>query len=172
MPLLPILERVIASAFRDVAGARVTADVPISDVLVNDILRDALAGSSGPVREASVTVLPGNRADVRVRLARFSFVPVNLTVTIERQPEMPTSPVVILRWTSALPGLSMLAGRATSFLSALPPGIRMDGDLVFLDVRTLLAQRGLDGLMPLLERLRVTTDEGRILLHLVLAVPT
>jgi hypothetical protein len=47
----------------------------------------------------------------------------------------------------------------------LPPGIRLEDDLVFVDLRALLAERGQAALLNYVRRLSVTTDEGAVILQ-------
>jgi hypothetical protein len=87
-------------------------------------------------------------------------------VEIERQPELPQSPVLVLRW--SLPGMGPLAMIAAPFLSnlnKLPPGIRIDGEHALVDLADLLRSRGLADLLPLIAQLRVGTQPGRLLVR-------
>ncbi len=47
----------------------------------------------------------------------------------------------------------------------LPPGIRLEGDRLFVDLRQLLERAGYGDLVPLIERLHLATDEGRLLVE-------
>ena len=160
--LVRIFEQLRASRFADLAGARVSASIPVSERLLNELVASAIPPSV-PVRDVTIQPRRGDRFSVRARLARVDFLPpINITVAIERQPELPDSPLV-LRLT-AFPGL--IIGAAFPIASKLPPGIRMDKDRVLVDLKTLAESQGYADLLTLVEKVRLTTDEGRLIVEL------
>lgn len=162
--LSELLERQIASGFEDLRGAEAAVTVPVSDRLLNEIITQALPASAR-VRGVEVRARAGNRFAVRARIAGASFLPAfNLTVAIDRQPELPDSPVLGLRL--EMGGLLSLAGPALRFFDALPPGIRIQDDRIYVDLAQLLSQRGLSGVLDHLEQFHVTTAEGSTILSL------
>jgi hypothetical protein len=168
--LVQLLEDVRARGFSELAGSRVEATLAIAEPLVNRAIGTLLAEGRGMVRGAGVHVEPGERFNVRLHLAK-TFVPsIGIEATIERQPELPVSPVIIFKWRTALPGLASFAGMAASFFRVLPPGIRLEGDRLFLDLQPLLARAGAADLLPLLSELRITTRAGVIDLRLAMNV--
>jgi hypothetical protein len=146
--------------FSDFAGAQAVVTLPISDRLLNEAVTEALPPSA-PVRDLQLASLAGNRMRVRFKVGSATFLPaINLTLVIERQPELPRSPVLVLRM--EMGGLLSLAGPALRFLDALPPGIRVDQDRIFVDLAKLLAERGLSELLDFAEELNVTTANGAL----------
>jgi hypothetical protein len=149
------------SGFADVKGTEGQAAIRVSDRLLNQIIATELK-RSGAIREARVRSLAGDRFDVRVVLAKPSFLPpITIGVLIERQPSLPENPVLVLRL-SGLGGLTRFAGPAAAFLNLLPPGIRMAGDRVLVDVAALLQQRGMGLVIQHVDDLKVTTEEGMV----------
>jgi hypothetical protein len=164
--LLRILEQLRASKFAEVKGARVAATIPVPERLLNEIVTAALP-QSAPVREVSVHPKAANRLAVRAKLARLDFLPpFTLTLEIERQPQLPETPLVLR--VLSFPGLMPIAGAALSMASSLPPGLRLDGDRLLIDVRVVLERNGLGEVLPYLEDLRVTTDEGVVVVQATL----
>jgi hypothetical protein len=163
-----IIDELRASRFAEVSGARASATIPLPERLLNEII-GALVPGSAPIRDVTVRPQAANRLAVRARLARPDFLPpFNLILEIERQPQLPDSPLVL--HVLSFPGLMSLAGAALSMAAVFPPGIRMDRDRVLIDVRTLLERQGYGDLVPCLEDLRVTTEEGRLVLGVALRV--
>lgn len=161
----PILERLRASGFRDLAGARITAGVPLSESLLNETIA-ALLPRGGAVRAATVHPQDQNRLTVRVKLARPEFLPpISVTLAIDRQPALPHTPELVLR-VLGLPGLLTLAGPFFSIGSMLPPGVRLEGDVLTVNLAALLAQHGADDLLALVERLQVRAEAGRLTIDL------
>ncbi|MCA1560067.1 MAG: hypothetical protein LC804_07310 [Acidobacteria bacterium] len=123
----------------------------------------------GAVHEVQVQTQAGNRLTARVRLGRSPLLPaVTLRLSIEQQPELPASPVLVLRMASG--GLMSLAGSALGFLDKVPKGIRLEGDRILVDIRDLLAQRGLTDFLQFAEGLQVTTGDGTLILGVRLRI--
>jgi hypothetical protein len=158
------------SRFSDLTGSRAAIDLSLSDALINRAIAAVLAGSQGRLRGVTVAAQPGDRLHLDLQLAR-SFVPsIGVEAMIERQPELPGLPEIVLRWRTIVPGLAALAGSAAAFFKELPPGVRLEADRVFLDLRPLAARAGVADLFPLLSELRVLTRQGAVDLHLVARV--
>ena len=105
--LLAILRSLQATQFRDLAGSQVSARVPVSERLINEVVALTLP-TNVPIREARVRPVPGDAFSVRVT-PRSAFLPsLTIKLTIERQPELPGSPVLVLRM-ETLGGLIGLA---------------------------------------------------------------
>ncbi len=153
-----------ATAFADLRGARADITLPISDRLLNEALAQALPPSA-PVRDLELASRPGNRIGLRFKVAAASFLPpLNVTLTIDEQPRLPASPVLVLKL--EMGGLLSMAGSALRFLDALPPGIRVAGDRIHVDIAALLAQRGLGELLEYAEHLEVTTTAGAVVVSI------
>jgi hypothetical protein len=88
---------------------------------------------------------------------------VAVAISIEEQPQFPESPVLGLRW--SLPKLGFLGNLAAPFLSqltSLPPGVRLDGERVFVDVAEMLRARGLGEAVRYIRRLDLGTRVGQV----------
>ena len=163
-----ILEQLRATRFTDLHAARIAASIPISERLLNELVAVSVPPSA-PVRDVTIRPQAGDRFAVRARLTRFDFLPaINLTVVIERQAELPDSPLV-LRLLS-VPGLIAMVGAVASIASKLPSGIRMDKDCVLVDLKTLAEHQGYADLLQLIRSLRIRTEEGRVIVETDVAV--
>ena len=163
-----LLSRLRATGFSDLRGARADVTLPISDRLLNELIAAALPASA-PVRDLELTSRAGNRIAVRFKVAAVSFLPpMKVTLVIEGQPELPASPVLVLKL--EMGSLLSLAGPAARFLSGLPSGIRIVEDRVHVNLATLLADRGLAELLEYAEQVRVTTAEGAVVVHVRAAI--
>ena len=167
--LLDLLRQQHSSGYPDVAGAHASVTVPISDHLVEKIVRENIPPNV-PVREVNLHAVGTNRFTIRVRLSRPPLMPpLSATLSIEQQPRLPEHPVLVLRL--AVGGLLSLAASAVRFLNVLPPGITMDGDLIAVNLRTLLEQRGRGEALQFLDHLEVTAEEGRFVISARGSVP-
>jgi hypothetical protein len=163
-----ILKRQQASGFADLQGAETSVTLPVSDRLLNEILADGITLPS-QVREIEVHAHARDRIAVRVKLAMQFVPPINLTVVIAGQPELPASAVLVLKL--ELGALLSLAGTALRFIDA-PAGIRVDHDRVYVDLARLALDRGLESWLVYLEHLNLHTVEGALVITLRAAART
>lgn len=159
-----------ANHFTGLGGSDVRATIHVSTQLLNEAI-GAYAAAATAVRELVVTPRLGNRFDVRVKLAKPAFLPAfNIGVVIEQQPVLPANPVLVLHITGG-GGLLRLAGPAVSSSGVLPPGVRLEADRLFVDLRALLRGSAQAELLDYAEQLEVVTEEGRLLLLIHARVP-
>jgi hypothetical protein len=145
----------------DLAGTWLSGELPLTATLVNRLIATRLAGKSAPVHAVVVEPLDQNVVDVHVTPKSRWLPAIRVQALIEQQPELPASPVLRLRW--RIPGtgpLALFAGPFIANLKSLPPGVRIDGDLVFVDLSQALAAQGLSEVLQYLRALRVDTRRG------------
>ena len=165
---LEILRHLQTTGFRDLGGTRISGTVPVSERLINEIVASAVR-TDGPVREVRIHPTPGNALSVRV-VPRASLLPaITVRLEIERQPELPASPVLILRM-ATMGGLLGLAGAALPIAGMLPPGVGLEGDRIVVDVRAIAADRGAADVLKYVTGLQLHTEEGRAVLHVDLSI--
>ena len=161
-PLRQVLEQLRAARFAEIRGARLSVSIPIGERLLNELVTAALPASL-PVRDLAVRPRASNTLQVRARVAKLDFLPpVTLTFDIDQQPRLPDTPLGLRLRT--FPGLTAIAGPLLS-QKTLPPGIRLDGDRLFVDLGPLLERAGYGDVVPLIERLHLATEEGRLLVE-------
>jgi hypothetical protein len=159
-----------ASHFRDLAGARAAARIPIARGLVNHVIAAALEGASTPIRGIDVRPRAGDRFDLVLTLSWPFVPPLKVSVAVAKQPELPASPLLVFRW-SLLGAVGVLASRVIAALDRLPPGVRLDGDLLVLDLPVLAARGPAATLLPYLKTLEVHTLDERIVVDVGWEVP-
>ena len=155
-----------AAKFDAISGATASLLVPISDTLITDVVRRQLSA----VREFEIRAESGNQLSVSVRLRNPAWFPrINAKFRIERQPDLPDVPVLVIRLLSK--GLAALAGPAARFLRALPSWLQLEGDLLRVDLAELLRQYDAVDALSYIRRAEVTTREGSIVLAIDAVVP-
>ena len=160
--LLDLLHRQTRDGFPDLAGTEVAATIPVSERLINDLIATLLP-SGGRVRAVRVRAEEGNRVTAEIRLS-VSFLPaISVRFAIEDQPELPGRPTLGLKLAESS-GLLARAASLLPSLSALPPGIALDGDRIRIDIRHLLAERNMEGWLEYVTDLRVNTRASAIVL--------
>ena len=170
-PLQPsdILAYLKASAFQDVAGARLSARVPISRPLLNHVVKSALGEASPHVRDVHIRPHAGDSFDVLITVS-WPFVPaIKVTFSVERQPQFPASPVLVLRW-SLLGAAGMVASRFIASLDRLPAGVRLEGDRLLVDMARLAERTSAASLIPYMRSLELHTVEDRFVVDVELEI--
>jgi hypothetical protein len=166
--LTDILRRQQADGFPGFTGAHLAAFVPISATVINEVIAQALPIDAA-VSDVQIEPEAGNAVRVHLRIARAHLIPpLTVTLLIERQPQLPESPVLVLRLASS--GLTVLARAANRFFDALPAGVRMQDDLVLVDIAELLRQRDASEWLQYLKALEITTAPGALLVSIKASV--
>ena len=93
-----------------------------------------------------------------------------LTATVERQPEFPASPTLVLHLTGGGP-MMRFAGTAVNAFGHLPSGVRLDGDWLFIYLLAVPPHRGQAELFAYAEDLAVASEEGTLLVLVHARVP-
>jgi hypothetical protein len=166
-----LLQRQLRDGFPDLVGTDVTATIPISDRAINELIAGLLP-AGGKIREVTIASEAGNQVTVKVRLSGPAVLPtIPVTLAIEDQPDLPSRPVLGLRLSHASRFVA-LAASALPAMVTLPPGITMDHDRILIDLRRLLAERGLDTWLEYVTDLRLTTSPGAVVLGIRAGVGT
>ena len=166
--LYAILRSLQSSGFQDLTGTRMSASIPVSERLINELVTASMP-SHVPVKEAHVRPEPGERFAIRLT-PKSGFLPaLTIKLAIDRQPEFPASPELVLRM-ATMGGLFGLATAAFPIAQMLPPGVRLDGELIYVDLRALASQRGAADVVGYIRQLRITTEAGRAILHVEAAI--
>jgi hypothetical protein len=111
----------------------------------------------------------GDSFDVLITVS-WPFVPaIKVSFTIERQPEFPASPVLVLRW-SLLGGVGALASRFIASLDRLPAGVKLDGDRLLLDLPRLAERAAAAAWLSYVRSLELHTVDDRFVLDLELEI--
>ena len=166
-----LLAQLRSNRFADVAGTRVSARVPVSRALLNQFVARAIQSRQPPlpVRQIDLRPADGDRIDALVTVT-LPFVPrLKVGIFIERQPTFPSSPVLVLRW-SLLGGLGQFISRIAGPHQKLPPGVRLDGDRILVDIPQAAAATPAAQFISYLRGLEVHTVGDRLVLAVDLEV--
>ena len=143
--------------------------MPVSRPLLNRLVTSALGKSSAHVRDVDIRPRAGDAFDVLIAVT-WPFVPtITVGFAIERQPQFPSSPVLVLRW-SLLGAVGAFASRFIASLDRLPAGVRLDGDRLLLDIPRLAEGAPAASWLPYLKSLELHTVEDRFVLDLELEI--
>jgi hypothetical protein len=163
--------RKLGIELEEIPGARLFGELPVPAAIVNRAIAAKLAGSKVPVSEVRVDPLDQQLIDIHVTPSSRLVPAIRVQARIERQPELPGSAQLVLRW--SIPAAGPLARLASPFianLKSLPPGVRIEGDLVIVDLHEVLAAQGHGELLEYVKALRVDTRPGAFVVRFDAAI--
>lgn len=156
----------------DLAGTTLAGEIPFGEGVVNRLIAARIANHP---QIASVRVQAQEADVVGIMVTpRSRLVPaIRVVARIERQPEFPTDPALLLRWNVPALGplATMLAGPVLGFFTALPRGIRADGGRIAVDVRELLEAQGVGELAGFIRQAAIHTRPGGFVFRCELRIP-
>jgi len=133
------------------------------------VVSSALGETSSHVRDVDIRPRAGDAFDVLITVS-WPFVPtIKVGFAIERQPQFPASPVLVLRW-SLFGGVGAFASRFVASLDRLPAGVRLDGDRLLLDIPRLAEKASGASWLPYVRSLELHTVEDRFVIDAELEI--
>jgi len=171
MDVAETLRNLAGSSFRDLAGTQASARIPVSRSLINAVVADALRGTTAPIRRIDIQPRAGDRFDVAIAVTWPFVPPITVAVAIEEQPRFPEPGILVLRW-SLLGAVGAVVSRFIGSMSRLPPGVRLDGDRLFIDIRTAAGRSGAaTTILPFVTVLELHTIEDAVVIETAMSVP-
>jgi hypothetical protein len=156
----------------ELAGTRVSGELLIPTAVVNRVIAARLAQAAAPVAAVHVEPRQDNVIDADVTASSRLVPRLRVQAMVERQPEFPDNPRLVLRWRIPAAGLlARLAAPTIANLKSLPPGVRIDADFVVIDLRDILASQGQADLIAFVRALRIETRAEGFLVTFELASP-
>jgi hypothetical protein len=165
-----IVEAQLGAKLPGLAGTAAHATIRVSEVLLNQSIAAALPPTA-PVKMVTAHPRADNGFDVSVALRKPAFLPpLHAHLSIERQPTLPADPILVLRLGGGAASLLKMAGPFLGGSLPLPPGIRLQDDHLFVDLRALAAARGQEGLLDYVTELHVATEDGALVVRVAGAI--
>lgn len=170
MTLADTLRDRLGVDLRDLAGAALAGELPVREDAVNRLIAERLRDHP-QIAAVHVQAREGDAAAVHV-VPRIRLMPaLRLTAGVERQPQFPADPTLVLRWSMPAVGpLALLAAPVLSYFTTMPPGIRLEGHRLAIDIGELLRARGLGDLLGFLRRGTIHTRPGAFVVRFEIGV--
>lgn len=147
-------------------GAHIAGEVPLTGDVLDALVAQKLGAGKGPVVSARVQPKDAGHFVIDLGL-KGPISSVKVAASIDHQPQLPADGRIGVRW--SLTGFGAIAMFAAPFITklvpALPPGVQLDGDRIWLDLPTMARAQGYGELLPLLTGLRVTTRDGQVVVQ-------
>jgi hypothetical protein len=167
--IIELLHAQYRSGFPAFTGSEATLALPVDDRWITDVMQ-ATTPAGAPIRDLQVRSLAADRFQVAFHIAKMPFLPaMTLTFEVHRQPELPQDPVLVLRLTGPAGVLAMVLPVLLK-KDVLPPGVSLEGELLSLNVQTLLEQRGAGDVLRCIKALTLHTREGKFIVSALAGV--
>lgn len=167
--LQQILGRQRADGFSGFRGASITGIIPLSEAVLNEVMRAGLSERETPVQRMRLTLPGGNRIIVDLLVRVFI---VNKAVRLELEADelidFAREPVLRLRFIGA-----GLTGFLIEIFSGMvrQEGVRITGGAILVDLREMMERRDAGYLVPLLRWVRIQGGPGRWNIEFMVSIP-
>jgi hypothetical protein len=155
---------------REFTGANLAGEIPLSDDFVNRLIAERIADHP-QISAVRLRAEEGDAVAIQLVPRARMMPPLRIVARIEKQPDFPQHPTLLLRWSMPAAGpLALFAAPILGYFKAMPRGIRMDGDRIAIDLGDLLRSRGFDDVVGLIRRLAIHTRPGGFVAQFELGV--
>ncbi len=155
-----------------IEGTNLDLELPLSDALVNQVLREQVE-QIDEVELLEAHFEASNIARIRIKakvptgLFKLRLPEKTLRLRIDPPAGLPGQPVIRMHIMDGLSGLerSFLHLFDKLINKKFPEGVKLDDDLISVDLQTLLNKAGMGHLIAHVRRLSLDTEPGRIILR-------
>lgn len=160
-----ILQKIINSNFSDVAGLTADISIPVSQLLVNELIEVALQGSK-TFSACQVSIHEQNRVSVRLKTSLLPW-PLNLKLKLDNSVDFGSfSSPKVRAWLEN----NRMLGSLASFFHALPEWIKLYGDQVVIDLGFFLQTPAHKRLLDLVKSVEIRTEADKMIFEIKLSV--
>jgi hypothetical protein len=154
-----IFQKIVDNNFSDLKGTIVDASVPVPQALINELIKAALTGNR-TVESIQASVHAQNHVSLNVKTTLLPW-PLNLKLKLDKAVDFASySSPKIRAWMEN----NRLLGSLGSLFNALPPGIKLYGNQVVVDLGVFLSTPEQKRLLELVKSVSIQTEEGRLVL--------
>ena len=153
--------------FSEFKGLHIDAMIPITEVVLNDAIQEFLGTHNDNIQHLRISIRDQNtlNVDVRVRLGLLAKT-FNFDAIVDEKIEFEASPKLKVSLSGSGLPLGILARIANAIFGILPEGFNIVGRIIEVNVSTILSDRGLDDIIPLLKVAHIETISEKLILHL------
>jgi len=160
-----VFQRIIANNFSELKGTIVDASIPVSQDLINEIIKESLRGNK-TIQSAQVSVHGQNRVVANLKTSQIPW-PLNLKLKLDRSVDFASHGSPKIRaWMEN----NRFLGSLGSLFNALPEGVKLYGDQVVLDLGVFLRTPQQKRMLELVKSLDMQTEEGRVVLDVKIEI--
>ena len=155
-----IFQKIINNNFSELQGAAVDALIPIPQTLINELIAATLKGNKN-ISSVRASVHPQNKISLDVKTTLLPW-PLNLKLKLDTSVDLASySSPKIRAWMEN----NRLLGSLGSLFNALPPGIKLYGDQVVIDLGAFLRTPEQRRILELIKTVGIRTETGKLILN-------
>jgi len=160
-----------ANGYAGFKGTVIYGTIPMRQEVINEILRETVLKGNDLVKQIQLTVKDQNQINVNLTLQKWVLTKnLDIEATIDPTIDFPNSPKVRI-W---LAQSHWFLGRITQLLTNVfgPPaaGVQVKGKLIEVDLKAMLWQTSLSGMIQLIKSAEILGERGQLLLKFRLVV--
>ena len=160
-----IFQRLLETNFSDLRGTTVAASIPLSQSLINELVREALKGNR-TIAPLQLYIHPQNRVSLDMKTTLLPW-PLNLKLRLDTSVDLASySSPKIRAWLEN----NRLLGSLGSLFNALPEGIRLYGNQAVVDLGAFLRTPDQKRFLSLVKSVDIRTEDSRVILDVQAAV--
>ncbi len=165
--MFQFIQRQRAEAYADFAGATLQGSIPITEHVINDLLRTSLDGSTQVIRQLQIRLFEQNLILVTGVVHKW-FLVKRFEIELWVEPEIDFMRAPRLRlWLPRSSLFGSVGHLLTTFGVWLPRSIHVTGRLVEIDLADILFQHNLPELVYWIKFLNMVVLHGRLVLSFV-----
>lgn len=160
-----ILRRIVDNNFSDLKGTMVDASIPVPQSLINELVQAALRGNRN-IASIHISIQRDNRVSADVKTTLLPW-PLSLKLKLDSSVDLASYSSPKMRaWLEN----NRLLGSLGSLFNALPPGIKLYGNQVVVDLGSFLRAPEQKKLLELVRSAGIRTETGTLILDVKLKV--
>jgi hypothetical protein len=160
-----VFQRIVDNNFSDLKGTVAEASIPVPEPLVNELVGTALRGNKN-IESLQVSIHAQNRVSVNVKTTVLPW-PLNLKLKLDKSVDFASySSPKIRAWMEN----NRLLGSLGSMFNALPPGVKLYGNQIVIDLGGFLRTPEEKRILDLVKSVEIDTEPGRMLLGVKIEV--
>ena len=155
-----------AHGFSEFKGLHLDATIPITEVVLNDAVQNILGTHNDNVQHLRISIRDQNilNVDLRVKLGLLAKT-FNFDAIVDEKIDFQASPMLKLTLSGSGLPLGILARIANAVFGVLPEGVSI-GRTIEVNLSTMLSDRGLDDIIPLLKVAHIETISEKLILRI------
>lgn len=159
-----IFQKLITNDFSDLKGTTIDASIPVPEYLINEIIEALLRGNKN-IASIQVSMHPQNQVSANIKTTLLPWA-LNLRLRLDKEVDLASySSPKIRAWLEN----NRLLGSMGALFNALPPGIKLYGNQVVVDLGAFL-QPDQKKYLDLVKFIGINTAEGKLILDVRAAV--
>jgi hypothetical protein len=154
-----------AGDFSDLQGLTGDLSIPVGQTIINELIQAELQGHKS-IASCVISIHPQNRVSIDLKTTIFPL-PLNLKLKLDKSVDFASYASPKIRaWLEN----NLLLGSLGSMLNVLPPGIKLYGNQLVVDLGAFLRKPEQKRMLELVKSVGINTAQGKLILDVKIEV--